>query len=181
MLRMSEEEFQQYQKPKLDWMLGKHDLETLDSFQQKPTKARSSSRSKKPPAASEAQILKAIYKFMLSKHLAVYRINTMGVPVWSSGHSFSSFHKAPNTGMADLVVFDKLDYNGVILPLTIWLEVKTVKGKQTKSQKLFERQVELVHGFYYVVRSIEEAEQAIEGARNTILTRLTLFYDPLRG
>ena len=44
----------------------------------------------------------------------------------------------------------------------IFFEVKSPTGKQTDSQKAFEHNIKRCNGFYYVVRSIEDAKKALE-------------------
>lgn len=44
----------------------------------------------------------------------------------------------------------------------VGLEVKAEKGIQSKEQKVFEADVLKASGFYYLVRSIEEAEEALK-------------------
>lgn len=46
--------------------------------------------------------------------------------------------------------------------LTLWLEVKTDKGKQSKNQKNFEKIIKKHKGYYHVVRSVEETRKIIE-------------------
>lgn len=47
------------------------------------------------------------------------------------------------------------------IPVAVFMEVKSSKGKQSENQKHFEQVVAHHGGFYYVVRSIEDAESAL--------------------
>lgn len=49
-------------------------------------------------------------------------------------------------------------------------EVKTEKGCQSQEQKEFETKLGLVNGFYFVVRSIKDAELALEEVTNKLTT-----------
>ncbi len=58
-------------------------------------------------------------------------------------------------GVADICVF--LDSS------TMWLEVKTEKGRQSESQKEFQARVERWRGLYHVVRSIDDVREILKG------------------
>ena len=63
--------------------------------------------------------------------------------------------------MADIhctVMVDKI-------PVSVWLEVKGKKGKLSMNQKLFQYSVEAAGGFYFLVRSIEDVESAVDEVR----------------
>ena len=51
------------------------------------------------------------------------------------------------------------------IPLSVWLEVKTAKGKLSENQKLFRDSVQASGGFYYVVRCIDDVESAVDEVR----------------
>ena len=51
------------------------------------------------------------------------------------------------------------------IPVSVWLEVKTKKGRISANQKAFQESVEAAGGFYYVVRSIEDVEFALAVVR----------------
>lgn len=49
------------------------------------------------------------------------------------------------------------------VPLLVWLEVKGKNGKQSEAQKDFEFEVFNSGHKYFVVRSVEDVEQALKG------------------
>ena len=66
-------------------------------------------------------------------------------------------------GLSDIEVFGVLEKNGKpLLPIIIYLEVKTKTGRQSHHQKLFQQRIESAGGFYYVVRSIDDVKKAFE-------------------
>ena len=56
-------------------------------------------------------------------------------------------------GVSDLIV--------VLPKRTVFIEVKAEKGKQQKSQEIFEKEVKKLGFEYYVVRSIEDVERIL--------------------
>lgn len=50
---------------------------------------------------------------------------------------------------------------------TIFLEVKTPAGRQSKTQKRFEEYIKSLGYEYYVVRSVEDALKIVEGRRTS--------------
>lgn len=63
-------------------------------------------------------------------------------------------------GESDLTVFCKGGR-------TIFLEVKTSAGRQSKLQKHFEEYIKSLGYEYYVVRSVEDALEIVEGRRKS--------------
>jgi hypothetical protein len=61
-------------------------------------------------------------------------------------------------GIADITVLIKY---GNMPAFYVGLEVKSPQGKQTDSQKNFEKLIKSINSFYYVVRSIEETRLAL--------------------
>lgn len=77
-----------------------------------------------------------------------------------------SFRKSKNphqiNGVSDIICIKKSKFGCKVL----FLEVKNIKGRQTKSQKEFENNVKLHGGHYFVVRSIQDVEIILEMFRN---------------
>lgn len=63
-------------------------------------------------------------------------------------------------GESDLTVFCKGGR-------TVFLEVKTPTGRQSKAQKHFEKHIKSLGYEYYVVRSVEDALKIVEGRRKS--------------
>ncbi len=51
----------------------------------------------------------------------------------------------------------------------VGLEVKIAKGRQSEHQKIFETQIKAAGGFYFIVRSIADVQQALAHVRESIL------------
>jgi hypothetical protein len=48
------------------------------------------------------------------------------------------------------------------VPVALYLEVKSTKGRQSDSQKKFEYDAQVMGGYYFVVRSVQETISALE-------------------
>ena len=108
---------------------------------------------------TEAQIQKAILQWGQYKKVLMHRINVIGTPLHKAGKTI--YRPSTNKGMADIhatVMVNKI-------PVSVWLEVKTKKGRISANQKAFQESVEAAGGFYYVVRSIEDVEFALAVVR----------------
>ena len=85
----------------------------------------------------------------------MHRINVIGTPIHKPGKTV--YRPSTNKGMADIhatvLVGD--------IPVSVWLEVKTAKGRVSENQKIFRDTVNATGGFYYVVRSIDDVETAL--------------------
>jgi len=105
---------------------------------------------------TEAQIQKAIMLFGAYRRILMHRINVIGTPLHKAGKTI--YRPSTNKGMADIhatvLVGD--------IPVSVWLEVKTKKGRLSPNQKAFQESVEAAGGFYYVVRSIDDFDDAYE-------------------
>ena len=112
---------------------------------------------------SEAGIQKAILQWgALQEGIQMFRMNVVGVPLPGGG-----FRPSPNRGIADIYV--QLIVYGI--PVGLWLEVKSSRGKMSKAQKVFSEKV----GLYYVVRSIEDASASIYFARKFVCEKINLW------
>ena len=105
---------------------------------------------------TEAQIQKAILQWGAVKRILMHRINVIGTPLHKNG--LTVYRPSTNKGMAD--IHATLIVEGI--PVSVWLEVKTKKGKLSANQKAFQESVEAAGGFYYVVRSIDDFDDAYE-------------------
>jgi penicillin-binding protein-related factor A (putative recombinase) len=99
---------------------------------------------------TEPQIQKAIMQFLRFEKIQCWRINTVGIPNGEGAFRYNNEMR----GMADICLI----YKG----LSVWFEVKTATGKQSPHQKEFQTQVESAGGFYFLVRSVEDAVYAIK-------------------
>ena len=68
------------------------------------------------------------------------------------------FTPNPCPGLPDIIVIIKGRFVG--------LEIKQPKGRQSTEQKTFEQAIKKAGGFYFLVRSLDEAIQAIDSIKH---------------
>ena len=105
---------------------------------------------------TEKHIQRAILEWGQYKRILMHRINVIGTPLHKDG--LTVYRPSRNKGMAD--IHATLILAGI--PISVWLEVKTKRGKLSPNQLLFKDSVEAFGGFYYVVRSIDDVESAVD-------------------
>ena len=105
---------------------------------------------------SEANIQKTILDYARAKGITMRRMNVIGTPFVRNGVTY--FRKAPNVGMADI----HCEYFVAGLPISVWFECKTKRGKLSPSQIKFRDGVNHYGGFYFVVRSIDDVLDAFK-------------------
>jgi len=107
---------------------------------------------------SESQIQKEILKWLscLPKFEIFAWRNYVGPIVRGSGDS-KFYTKNPCPGRPDI--------EAVIYGRYVGLEVKTKKGHLSQAQITFKSRIEKVGGFYFVVRSLDDAMGVIEMVR----------------
>lgn len=69
-----------------------------------------------------------------------------------------------SNGIADIVV----NYQVSEMCFVVYMEVKHQNGKQRVSQYEFEQKIKGLSGLYYIVRSVEDAKNALKDARQEI-------------
>ena len=118
---------------------------------------------------TEAQIQKAILQWGGYKRILMHRINVIGTPLHKAGKTI--YRPSTNKGMADIhatvLVGD--------IPVSVWLEVKTAKGRISENQKIFSDTVTAAKGFYYVVRSIDDVEDALRDVTQRTIQNIKHF------
>ena len=130
------------------------------------------------PKVKETTIQNAILSFLKVRHILHNRINNGQFTISETGPDKFGRNRRKNravrcntlNGIADIEVFARIvDSDGnSILPVIIYLEVKTPTGRQSKHQKLFQSRIEDANGFYFVVRSVEDVKKAFENTLNKI-------------
>lgn len=70
---------------------------------------------------------------------------------------------------ADLVL-----WRNAAVGVFVAFEIKTPRGRLTDEQRMFGELVQRRGGFFAVLRSVEDAEQALDQARKEIRSRLAL-------
>jgi hypothetical protein len=61
------------------------------------------------------------------------------------------------------------------IPVSVWLEVKTKKGRISDNQKAFNEVIAAAGGFYYVVRSIDDVELVVAEVRQKTMQHIKDF------
>jgi hypothetical protein len=105
----------------------------------------------------EAAVQRACLDHLEEKQILHFRMNS-GAFKNAKGNLY--FFGTP--GMADILAF----MSGIdpdIASEPVWIECKAPKGKQSKSQQEFERRVVAAGHEYYLVRSLEELQEALSG------------------
>ena len=107
---------------------------------------------------NEKQITEIIKEWSKShKEITLIRFNTTGIPDGKGGFRKNSLKGAP-------------DFIGIYMmadmPVSFFFEIKSPKGKQSESPKKFEEASKKLGHHYYVIRSAQEAEDAIAEIHN---------------
>ena len=89
------------------------------------------------------------------KQVFAWRQYTGPIVRGEKGQTF--FTKNPCPGLPDIVVIIKGRFIG--------LEIKQPKGKQSPEQKSFEESISKAGGFYFIIRSLDDAIKAIESIK----------------
>jgi len=118
---------------------------------------------------TEAQIQKAIMQWGQYKKVLMHRINVIGTPLHKDG--LTVYRPSTNKGMADIHATVLVGN----IPVSVWLEVKTKKGRISANQKAFQESVEAAGGFYYVVRSIEDVMLVMKEVRQKTMQHIKDF------
>ena len=116
---------------------------------------------------TEAHIQKAILQWGGYKRILMHRINVIGTPLHKNGKTV--YRPSTNKGMADIHATVLVEG----IPVSVWLEVKTKKGKLSANQKAFQESVEAAGGYYYVVRSIDDVDLAIQQTRLDVFGKMS--------
>ena len=71
-----------------------------------------------------------------------------------------------NRGAADFIL--QLSCCAAGIPVLVWFECKSTRGKLSEYQQQFEQEVLKHKGYYFVVRSIQDAEDAIDSVQKHV-------------
>ena len=118
---------------------------------------------------TEAQIQKAILQWGGYKRILMHRINVIGTPLHKAGKTI--YRPSTNRGMADIHATVLVGN----IPVSVWLEVKTKKGRISDNQKAFNEVIAAAGGFYYVVRSIDDVELVVAEVRQKTMQNIKDF------
>lgn len=121
-------------------------------------------RTKTVRKEKESDIQRAVLKYLKAKGYFAVRLNNVPTPIEGGG-----FRPVAMRGLPDAHVDVVVDG----LPVSVWIEFKTSAGKLSPHQKAVMDSIRLYGGFYFVVRSIDEMESAIQEVTHEIRGRLT--------
>ena len=93
----------------------------------------------------ENSVVKIIHSWLALRKIRAWRVNTGGVPARGG-----RFKRNVAAGFPDLVCCWRGRFVGI--------EVKTAKGRQQPSQKLFQKELEEAAGVYILARSLADVE-----------------------
>lgn len=113
---------------------------------------------------TEAEIERAIIKHLNEKD------DVIAFKYYYSTSNRQPVRNVAQLGVADIIV----NYQVAEMCFVIYMEVKAGRGKQRASQYRFEEQIKGLSGLYYIVKSIDDAEQALMDARQVILNNLQI-------
>lgn len=117
----------------------------------------------------EKPIENAIFDYLaLDRSIVAMKIQTQGV-YDTEKQSFRKAGKNVILGTADILI--SMTIQG--LPIFVALEVKSAKGVQSDNQIKFEALLLMNLGFYFVVRSVTDAQEAIGYVRAEVKRRIT--------
>src|SRR6185437_13084820 len=102
--------------------------------------------------STEAEIQKAIMGYLAARYIFAIRLNT---GTFQNGNRFIRAHSA-GAGAADILAFPRIGL--AAMPVVLWIEVKTAKGKQSAEQKSFQQKVLSEGHLYCLARSVEDVE-----------------------
>jgi hypothetical protein len=103
------------------------------------------------PKILESQIQKQILDYLELKHIFHYRQNTGAMKSEYKGKSY--FMRFGAVGSSDIFC--------VIKGLHIGIEVKTPQGKQSESQKKYQKALEAAGGRYFIATCLEDVMKNI--------------------
>ena len=99
----------------------------------------------------ESDIENAVIQYLT--YSGWYCWKNLDQPLFANG-SYIKLRTGQIRGISDLVAIKK--------GFVIWLEVKTLKGRLSKFQKIFRDNIINAGGEYFIVRSIDDVKEIIE-------------------
>lgn len=113
----------------------------------------------------ENDIANKLEKDIESEILAILKKNpkllVFKFPRGQKSHSRKNTVTNSGNGVADIIV--NMTHHGYCF--TVYLEVKTKTGQLRDSQREFKSKIEKLGGFYFVVRSVNEALESLNAVR----------------
>lgn len=120
----------------------------------------------------EGQIKKSILEFLelYAKKAPFLFWNQESVGIFDAKKGIYRKKKSrfQKNGIADIILVK----NYYDLPCIIFLEVKAPGGKQSDDQKEFEKEVQSVNGFYFIVKSIDDVIVCLENVRKVVESKI---------
>jgi len=127
----------------------------------------------------ESTIQSAILSFLKVRRIMHNRINNGQFSAQTESSRVDRFGRTRRNsrvvrcnslnGIPDIEVFAYIEKDGQsLIPVTIYLEVKSPTGRQSKHQKVFQERVDTANGYYFVVRSVTDVEDAFKSSNQKI-------------
>lgn len=111
----------------------------------------------------ESDIQRSVLDWLKAKRIFAVRLNNAPVPTRDG-----RFRPVSMKGLPDCHV----DYSVFSIPVSVWVEFKTPSGRLSEGQKLVKEAIEEFGGFYFIVRSIDDMEKALEQVTHEVSRRL---------
>jgi len=112
----------------------------------------------------ESLIQSSVIKYLQARRIFYNRINNGQFTLQNnSGKVKSNRVVRCNTikGIPDIEVFACINHP-FKMQFTIYLEIKSTTGRQSKAQKLFESRIKESGGFYFLIRSIDDVVESFK-------------------
>lgn len=112
----------------------------------------------------EATVVRAVKDWAkLHPEVQLFRFHVGGVPTGTG-----SFRKHEHVGAADF--FLQLFYYG--MPIIAFYECKGSDGRLSENQKKFRDSIQSSGGFYFIIQSVQDAEDALEAIKKEIRSKV---------
>jgi hypothetical protein len=116
----------------------------------------------------EKPIENAVFKLLsFERKVLSFKVETKGVYNPVTG-TFRKAGKYVRLGCPDI----HLTVNVLGLPIAVYWEIKATFGVQSDNQKRFQEDVEKVGGFYFIIRSLADAEHALAYVQAEVIRRI---------
>ena len=116
-------------------------------------------------SASESMIQRSVLDWLKAKGIFAVRLNNAPVPTRTGG-----FRPVAMKGMPDCHV----DYPVEDIPVSVWVEFKTERGKLTEHKIAVREAIASHGGFYFVIQSIDAMQGALEVVEQAVKSRIKI-------
>lgn len=119
---------------------------------------------------TEKEIENAVLDWLrLQSGVLAFKVNTIGVYDQRGGF-YRKTSKHVMKGTPDILGCAEIEG----MPIFFGMEIKTQTGRQSDDQKFFEETLKMrTKGFYFVIRSLKDAELALSHIQETVRVRIS--------